>query len=234
MIGAVVRRPSAFPSRRSTVALARALRDAVLDSDRRAEAELARDFDREDPWGYASPEGRRRFDRELGLIECATGVERIRRAFEIGCGEGHFTELLAPRCESLLAADISSTALKRARCRCRKLPNVRFERWDLRSDDVPGQFDLVVATSVLEYLKSPRSLRRARAKIAQAVRPGGLLLVGNVQLDPVVESARWTRLLPRGGAPVNAFVARHPQLEVVAQSEENGYMETVLVRTVTG
>jgi trans-aconitate methyltransferase len=153
-------------------------------------------------------------------------------AFEIGCGEGHFTEILAPRCESLLAVDVNTTALERARRRCRDLANVRFEHWDLRSDDVPDRFDLVVATSVLEYLKNPLSLWRARAKLAQALRPGGVLLVGNVRLDPVVENARWARLLPRGAGPVDAFVSRHPRLDMVAHSNANGYLETVFVAEV--
>ena len=155
-------------------------------------------------------------------------------AFEIGCGEGHFTEILAPRCESLLAVDVNTTALERARRRCRDLANVCFEHWDLRSDDVPGRFDLVVATSVLEYLRSPLSLRRARTKLAQALRPGGILLLGNVRLDPVVENARWARILPRGAGPVDAFMSRHPRLEVVAHSNANGYLETVFVAGVRG
>ena len=63
------------------------------------DSELAREFAREDPWGYETPEGRRRFERELGLIESATGGGWMGMAFEIGCGEGHFTEILAPRCD---------------------------------------------------------------------------------------------------------------------------------------
>jgi SAM-dependent methyltransferase len=229
-----LRRLPALRRPRGAAALARIVRDAAIDTGGRAEAELAREFAREDPWGYETPEGRRRFERELGLVESATGGGRIGMAFEIGCGEGHFTEILAPRCESLLAVDVNTTALERARRRCRDLANVRLERWDLRSDDVPDRFDLVVATSVLEYLRSPLSLRRARAKLAQALRPGGILLLGNVRLDPVVENARWARILPRGAGPVDAFVARHPRLEVVARSNANGYLETVFVAGVRG
>jgi SAM-dependent methyltransferase len=230
MIDAPVRRQPASLLPRSAVAFVLVLRDAVFDTGGRAEDELAREFDREDPWGYETPAGRRRFERELQLIESVAGAERIGSALEIGCGEGHFTELLAPRCEALLAVDMNAVALERTRRRCRGMANVRLETWNLRSDEVPGQFDLVVATSVLEYFRSPWSLRRARDKLARAVRPEGHLLLGNVRLDPVVEGARWTRLLPRGAAPVNAFVARHPQLEVLAESDVNGYLATMLGR----
>jgi 2-polyprenyl-3-methyl-5-hydroxy-6-metoxy-1,4-benzoquinol methylase len=195
---------------------------------------LSREFQRVDPWGYGTAEGCRRFARELEIIDSVAPCGVIHSALEIGCAEGHFTQVLAPRCDSLLAVDVSLVALQRARERCRATSNVRFRHWDLRTDEIPGEFDLVVATSVLEYLRSPRALRAARAKLAEAVRPEGWLLVGNVRLAAAVEGARWARRFPRGAFHVNSFVAEHPDLDVVAETGGEDYLETLLVRRGRG
>ena len=179
---------------------------------------------------YGAPRATRRFARELAMLDAAGLGEGIPTVLEIGCAEGHFTELLAPRCRSLLAVDVNRVALDRARRRSRGRSNVEFRRWDLRSGPVLGQFDLVVATSVLEYFKSPRALRAARAKLVASLRPGGLLLVGNVQMAPSIEKAKWGRTLPRGARNVNVFIARHPQLELVDQAGAEGYLEVLLVK----
>jgi SAM-dependent methyltransferase len=211
-------------------AFVRVLADALLDSGERSERELAREFEREDPWTYDTPRGRRRFARELALLDAAGVGGTIPAALEIGCAEGHFTELLADRCRSLLAVDVNRVALERARRRASGRSNVEFLRWDLRSEPVLGQFDLVVATSVLEYFKSPQALRHARAKLVASLRPGGLLLIGNVGMSPSIEKAKWGRVLPRGAANVNAFVSRHPCLEVVKEAYGEGYVDMLLVK----
>ena len=213
-------------------ALVRVLADAILDSGARSEKELAREFQRQDPWMYNGPNATRRFARELALLDAAGFGKDIPTALEIGCAEGHFTDLLAPRCRSLLAVDVNRMALERARRRSSGRSNVEFRRWDLRSDPVLGQFDLVVATSVLEYFKSLGALRAARAKLVASLRPGGLLLVGNVQMAPSIEKAWWARALPRGAHNVNAFVARHPHLELVEQTGGEGYLEVLLVKSI--
>jgi SAM-dependent methyltransferase len=206
------------------------LGDAIRDSGARAESELEREFERRDPWGYETARGARRFARELDLIDRVAGRGALDAVLEVGCAEGHFTQQLAPRCHSLLAVDVNPVALQRARERCRAEPNVHFQQLDFRTDEVPGQFDLVVATSLLEYFTSRRALRRAREKLAEAVREGRWLLMGNVQ-QATLERAPWAQLLPRGAAPVNAFVAKHPDLHVVAETGGDDYLEMLLVKT---
>lgn len=224
------RRLPASTRLRGVSAFLRVLMDALRDSGRRAERELARAFQEEDPWEYGTANGARRFARELEVIDSIAPRGGVHRALEIGCAEGHFTQLLAPRCDSVLAVDVNSVALDRARQRCRAATNVRFQDWDLRTDEIPGQFDLVVATSVLEYLKSRRALYASRAKLAAAVLPGGWLLVGNVRLGSVVERARWSRLFPRGALHVNSFMAEHPDLDLVAETGGEDYLEMLLVK----
>jgi SAM-dependent methyltransferase len=221
-----------FPWRwmQSTRAFMRIVVDAGLDSGQRAAAVLDREFECRDPWNYDSPAGARRFERELDLIRSVTRGTLVDTALEIGCAEGAFTERLAPYCKTLLAVDINMVALERARQRCNGLANVHFQPWDLRYDDPPGVFDLVVATSVLEYFQSPRALRVARSKLIEVLRPRGWLLVGNVRAAPIVEEARWIRRLPRGGLQINAFIAEHSHLETVAKDGDDNYSEVILAR----
>lgn len=215
---------------RSAVTFVRLLREAVRDSSREAELELGREFRRHDPWGYDSADGQRRFDRELRLIDSAVEGGKVGNGLEIGCAEGAFTRHLAARCESLLAVDVNESAIERARERCRGIPNVEFQRWDLRTDIPPGSFDLVVVTGVLEYFKSRRSLLAARSKLVATVRPGGWILIGNVRMGDVVERAAWASRLVRGGRHVNAFIAQHPDLKVVAEDGDLQYLEMLLKR----
>jgi predicted TPR repeat methyltransferase len=59
------------------------------------------------------PEERRKFAATLD--RCGPGP--FDRALELGCSVGTFTELLAPRCRSLLAVDVSQRAVDRTRAR---------------------------------------------------------------------------------------------------------------------
>ena len=56
-----------------------------------------------DPWRYTSPYEQTKYEQTLSLLP----PKRISRALELACAEGHFTIQLAPRVESLIAADIS-------------------------------------------------------------------------------------------------------------------------------
>ena len=56
-----------------------------------------------DPWGFAT----RWYEaRKYGLTLAALPRARYRRAFEPGCSIGVLTEMLAGRCDALLAADV--------------------------------------------------------------------------------------------------------------------------------
>ena len=100
---------------------------------------------------------------------CWTRFEggQVCTAIEVGCAEGNFTrQILAERCEALLATDVSPVALDRARARCADLSHVRFERWDVLADAPPATFDLTVVMSVLEPFYRRRDLKVAREKIS--------------------------------------------------------------------
>ncbi len=205
---------------RSTYFLMLALKDAWLDSPARGQTELDHEFEpREDPWDYATVSYQKdRIGREVEMLHAVHGTE-FASALEVGCAEGQFTEVLAPRCLSLLAADISTVALSRARRRLQNYPHIQFAQWDLRIDPVPGTYDLIVIVHALEYIRNPLYVRKARTKLVDALRPGGYLLVGTMRVADIYETAWWSRYFLRSGKWINKFFAAHPKLKTVQTAE---------------
>jgi len=209
-----------------------ALVEAALDGTRRNREEHAREFREPDPYGLESPLQRERFATALELLDQAAAGRRFTRAMEIGCGEGHFTELLVPRCQSLLAADLSPAAMQRAKARCAALPSVTFREWNLRRDALDGTFQLVVIMSVLEYFRSRRAIASARSKLVAMLEPGGYLLVSNVRTPAWMENAWWAGYFVRGGMAIDEFIAAHPELVRVAATSESWYVHALFRKDV--
>ena len=105
-----------------------------------------------------------RHKSELALIDKLRGHSRFRRAVEIGCSEGIFTQQLAERCESLAATDFLQPALDRAQSNVLS-QDVSFSSLDLRRDALPADLDLLCIIHVLDYVRNPLSLRRIRQKV---------------------------------------------------------------------
>lgn len=206
---------------RSGYYLLLAIREAMTDSPARGRTELDQEFRRrEDPWDYATVSYQRdRIRTEVEMLDVIRGSGRFANALEVGCAEGMFTELLAERCDALLAVDISPVALARARQRLRAQEHVRFAELDLRVDPLPETYDLIVVIHALEYIRNPIHVRRARNKLVNGLRPGGYLLVGTMKVTEMHENAWWGRYFLRSGKRINAFFAEHPALKVVRTAE---------------
>lgn len=164
-----------------------------------------------DPWNYQLEIQQDRYRSALQFLDEAVLGKKVPHALEIGCSEGLFTQLLAARCEALLALDISSVAMERARERCAELPQVKFYEWNLSTDPAPGSFDLVTVMDVLEYYYSPSALRAARDKIVDMIAPGGYLLVTTSKARDFIESSHWARWL-YCGTHLLSCLAQHPDL----------------------
>ena len=100
------------------------------------------------------------------------------RGLDLGCGEGADAVWLAERGWDVVAVDISETALGRAReaASARGVGDrIEFVRLDLSDGFPDGMFDLVSS----QFLHSTVRLDRTTilAKAAQAIRPGGLLVI---------------------------------------------------------
>jgi SAM-dependent methyltransferase len=104
-------------------------------------------------------------------------------ALDIGCGEGADAVWLAARGWRVTAVDFAATALQRAAAGAAAAGEEVAARIEWVRADVsqwtpePGSFDLVSA----QFMHLPTEQRRALfARLADAVRPGGqLLLVGH-------------------------------------------------------
>lgn len=181
----------------------------------------------EDPWNYQTcPEEAARFRSALNLLDNARSLETFEAAMEVGCAEGVFTAMLAPRCQSLLAVDISQAALGRAQQRCKE-QHVRFEIWDLMISPAPQNLELMVVMDVLELFYRPADVHKACRKLVSAVRPGGYLLLGNSRQNEIFETAWWGRWLLRGGKRIAEHFVRHPRLQLIASDLRGIYVNAL-------
>jgi SAM-dependent methyltransferase len=110
------------------------------------------------------------------------GVAGGWRCLEIGGGLGTLTRWLSERvgpAGSILTTDIDTRHLQQLR-----LPNVEVRTHDILTDPLPtGVFDLALARLVLEHLPDPDV---ALARMIDAVRPGGWVVVEDFELLPGV------------------------------------------------
>ncbi len=133
-----------------------------------------------DPWQFAtSPYEAAKYDATMAALP----RDRYARAFEIGCSIGVLTARLAPRCDRLLAVDVVPSVLAEARARCANFPWVEVAEMSVPASFPDERFDLILLSEV-GYYWSPPDLEKARAKIINALLPGGQLIL--VHWTPVV------------------------------------------------
>lgn len=128
-----------------------------------------------DPWGFVDRwyEHRKR-TLTVGMLPRS----RFRNAFEPGCSIGMLTELLAPRCDRLIATDIVAAALVAAQARLAGLAGVMFIQWGLGDAWPDEEFDLIVLSEVCYYL-APESLEQLLGTAVAQLAPDGVLLAAH-------------------------------------------------------
>jgi SAM-dependent methyltransferase len=126
-----------------------------------------------DPWRYESS----RYERDkYGATLAALPAGRFARALELGCSIGVFSELLAPRCEQLVALDFSARALASARRRLAATAGVELLQAAFPEQVPDGQWDLVVCSEVLYYLDEG-TLKAALSWLELQLTGGAVVLV---------------------------------------------------------
>ena len=154
-----------------------------------------------DPWDFETSEyERNKYERTLESL----GERRFHRALEAGSSIGVFTQMLADRCDELLAVDVSERAVAAARERLSAHRNVRVERRTLPEEMPDGPFDLIVASEVLYYFTREEMLAALRAFERQLAR-GGILLA--------VHWRRETMTYPLQGDEVHELLMEHTRLQ---------------------
>jgi 2-polyprenyl-3-methyl-5-hydroxy-6-metoxy-1,4-benzoquinol methylase len=104
-----------------------------------------------DPWHMDSDQERHRFT-ETNRVIAERIAPHVGTLLEVGCGEGHQSEVLVKMCDQLTGIDVSPKAIERAR---RRLPDAAFSSGDLYAQpwaDERGRFDLVTACEVIYYM----------------------------------------------------------------------------------
>lgn len=95
-------------------------------------------------------------------------------ALEVGCGTGDFARALARHFERVTAIDLSPEMVRRARECSRDVANIDFRQADVRAFDLPpATYDCIATIATLHHLPMEETL----ARLAAALRPGGVLLV---------------------------------------------------------
>jgi SAM-dependent methyltransferase len=127
-----------------------------------------------DPWDFETS------DYEAGKYAetiKSLGSEQAASALEVGCANGVLTRSLADHCQSLLAIDVSATALRAAQLRCANLRHVTFRLAGIPDDAVTGLFDLIVLSEVAYYWDAADAERAAAIFKSQHTSGGRVLLV---------------------------------------------------------
>jgi peptidoglycan/xylan/chitin deacetylase (PgdA/CDA1 family)/2-polyprenyl-3-methyl-5-hydroxy-6-metoxy-1,4-benzoquinol methylase len=181
-----------------------------------------------DPWKYATPFERLKYEQTLSLIPAGKPA----LALELACAEGAFTRLLAPLVHRLVATDISEVALERAKLRCRDIENVEFRQLDFAADSLPPDFDLIVCSESLYYLKDLAALKELTGRIADALVPGGHCITAHstaVVDDPAATGLHWD--VPFGAKVIGETFAATPGLRLVRELRTPFYRIQLLERT---
>ena len=106
---------------------------------------------------------------------------RYASALELGSSIGIFTELLAPRCDRLLAVDCAPSAVAQVRARCAAMPHVTALAATVPDAFPDGTFDLVSFAEFGYYLDRS-DLAKLRQRITAATAPGAHLIVSHMTI----------------------------------------------------
>lgn len=212
----------------------------VLASLFREPLDLAASFEavyalKGDPWRYEiSPYEQAKYRDTLANLP----KRSWRHALEVGCSEGAFTRILAPKVNRVTGVDISITAIQRARRKCSDLENGSFLRLDIEADELPlAGFDLIVCGEVLYYLDDLTRIKEVGDKLVGSLEPGGLLVL----VDRRIRSDDTSGFPPpifrypsMGAATVHRILGLHPELAQVKEIQRRFYTITVLKKDSVG
>jgi predicted TPR repeat methyltransferase len=183
-----------------------------------------------DVWDFEKPTTTERYARALEATgRAAPG--RWGTALELGCGIGVFTDMLAARCERVVATDISAVGCERTRERCRAHANLTVHTLDLREEELPGPFDLVFAMDVLECIHGPGAVRTIARKLAGALHDRGHLIITMSRLPSEMSRSWWARRLVEGGDAMTDYLDGRHGLALVSRDLYPKYLVAVLEKS---
>ncbi|WP_267553076.1 class I SAM-dependent methyltransferase [Rhizobium rhizogenes] len=132
---------------------------------------------------------------------------------DVGCGTGYFLNEIGPRFGQAAGIDVSDRMLARA---YRRAPQHLFQKADARGLPFAEQsFDVVLCTRVLSHIDR---FEIALAEIKRALRPGGLLVMSNVDADHAYVHTK----LPTASGSVFAHTVKHSRQTIERECEQFG------------
>ena len=140
---------------------------------------------RGDPWELETSNWEQeRYSRLVAMLD----KPRYGRVLEIGCGAGTFTRHLAGRADKVLALDVSSEAIARAKLTQSDLQQVEFRIGNIMDFNLreEGPWDLIVMSETVYYigwLYSFFDVAWLASEIFAATRDGGETLLANTQFE---------------------------------------------------
>lgn len=177
--------------------------------------ELYRSAD--DPWSFRT---RWYEERKRALTLSSLRRPRYRSCFEPGCSIGLLTAQLAARCDSVVACDVSQTALRIARDTA-SAPHLRLLQRGVPQWWPSGPFDLVVVSEIGYYL-DPETLQSLWRSARTSLEPGGDLIAIHWR-HPVQD-------YPLTGDAVHDSLARIGGLERTVRHDESDFLLEVYTR----
>jgi SAM-dependent methyltransferase len=154
---------------------------------------------RGDVWQHETSEfEREKYTYQLNFLK----DRRYGRALEIGCGSGCFSRLIASIADEVVAIDVSSLAVERARSLSTEAKGITFEVVNIMEYDpvAAGAWDLIVMSETIYYLGwlySSFDVAWLAMRLFEATREGGRLLMCNTEsgddyllLPPIIRTYR--------------------------------------------
>ena len=174
-----------------------------------------------DPWGFEDRwYERRKYAISPGACSRRSGIAPpSSRAAPSACSP----QMLAPRCDTLLACDVAAAAVMAAAGRTSDLPQVRVEQREIPGQWPPGRFDLDRAVRDLVLLRRPRP----------GAGPGTrrrLAASRTARCSPCTGGTRWPSIR-RTGDDVHRVLAAQPGLARLAVHAEPDFLAEVYIRT---
>lgn len=121
-------------------------------------------------------------DTHARMVAALTVDKPHVKVLDIGASRGHFIKALAKAVGDTYAARFWVTAYENSQPMREYLgadhPEVDVLPFDLATDPIPGEYDVIVLHYVLQFL--PREVQHeALQKVLAALRPGGILVFGH-------------------------------------------------------
>ncbi len=153
---------------------------------------------------------------------------------DLGSGEGLLSELLARRCEHVIAVDNSEKIIAFGAAKAKKnhLKNLEFRRGDLQNPPIdPESVDVAILSQALHHAEEPA---KALAAAHGILKPGGQILILDLAKHAFEQAAelygdRWPGFaesdLQRW---LEAAGFKKIEISVVAREEQPPHFETIL------